>query len=72
MILVNFRPSGSPVWLRMIRTFLVNTSEIKIWKRLIPQHDLSLKVELTSAFLGWLGAREAAEAGLPFLKNKNG
>ena len=35
---------------------VLDTSEIRVWKGLMPQDDLTLKDELTRAFLSYLGA----------------
>jgi hypothetical protein len=39
-----------------LHELILNTSEIRMWKGLLPQDDRTLKDELTRAFLSYLGA----------------
>jgi len=39
-----------------LHELLLHTTDLKAWKGLLPQDDLSLRRELTRAFLRYLGA----------------
>ena len=47
---------GMMMVISTLHELVLNTSEIKMWKGLLPQDDRTLKDELTRAFLSYLGA----------------
>jgi AcrR family transcriptional regulator len=47
---------GMMMVISTLHELVLDTSEIRVWKGLMPQDDLTLKNELTRAFLSYLGA----------------
>lgn len=46
-----------------LQELVLDTTEIKLWKGLLPQDDVALRKELTRAFLSYLGVGKTPHAG---------